>query len=383
MIVHALIAGSVVAALALARRKPVTREPRGSRASWWRSPEAALALVTCLIYANQVLFTVYILSVRGGDVSFVARHLPDGWFSLARGPAMQALAASFPLPELLAPTVLRVQAFLELPFVVFAYLSVCRWFSPGVYARALRLAWPASAAYTAIFCLVEWQLFHPYTVQDVIIRVVAAAVVPLWAARLTREGWARATGLSGLLLFALSTAALGALVLVVYDTALLYNLGHLGAQAIPGMAALVVLAAVRYGARSFPWRPPGHRVDAVGHSFGWFLVLFFVPALPIRYGLSLGAPHAAAGGAVLVVLVALVYGLRDVFAQATGRPVVWLSQLAVACAAGVGGVAAVTQAATPPAGHPEARLLWAAAAFFVCLVGVCGLFDRLSAEERT
>ncbi|TDD25331.1 hypothetical protein [Nonomuraea diastatica] len=90
---------------------------------------------------------MYVLSVRGGDVSFIARHLPDGWFSLASGPATQALAASFPLPGLLA------------------------------------------------------------------------------------------------------AAVLGALVLVVYDTALLYNLGHLGAQVIPGA---VVLIAVRYGARSFP-----------------------------------------------------------------------------------------------------------------------------------
>ncbi|WP_165977058.1 hypothetical protein [Nonomuraea diastatica] len=48
MIVHALIAGSVVTALTLARRKPVTRERHGSRPSWWRSPEAALAGVTGL-----------------------------------------------------------------------------------------------------------------------------------------------------------------------------------------------------------------------------------------------------------------------------------------------------------------------------------------------
>jgi hypothetical protein len=34
-------------------------------------------------------------------------------------------------------------------------------------------------AYTAIFCLVEWQLFHPYTIQDLVIRSVAALVAPL------------------------------------------------------------------------------------------------------------------------------------------------------------------------------------------------------------
>ncbi|MGN9783198.1 hypothetical protein ACTMTF_17320 [Nonomuraea sp. ZG12] len=163
-------------ALALVRRAPVPPERQAVRPRGWRTPEGALALVTCLIYVNQVLFAVYILRVRGGEVSFIARQLPDGWFSLARGPAMEGLAGLFPLPELPAPALLRVPAFLELPFVFFAYFSVCRWFSADVYARALRLAWPASVAYTAIFCLVEWQLFHPYTIQDLVIRSVAALV---------------------------------------------------------------------------------------------------------------------------------------------------------------------------------------------------------------
>ena len=131
MVLTIFIAAAVVTALAISRRSPGAPEGRAARPEWWRSPEAALAAVTCLICANQVLFTIYILRVRGGDTSFIARYLPDGWFSIAHGPVIETLADGFPFPGLLAPTVLRVQAFLELPFVVFAYLTVCRWFVRG------------------------------------------------------------------------------------------------------------------------------------------------------------------------------------------------------------------------------------------------------------
>jgi len=49
------------------------------------------------------------------------------------------LARHFPAPGLLAPAVLRVQAFLELPLVIFGFLTACRWF--GVFDRARRLVW--------------------------------------------------------------------------------------------------------------------------------------------------------------------------------------------------------------------------------------------------
>jgi hypothetical protein len=83
-----------------------------------------LAVVTAAIAINQVLFTVYVLRVHGGDPGFIARYLPAGWFRLADGPTMRAFAGAFRAPGLLAPTVLRVQAALELAFVLLAYLTV-------------------------------------------------------------------------------------------------------------------------------------------------------------------------------------------------------------------------------------------------------------------
>lgn len=87
---------------------------------------------------NQVLFTVHVTAVHGGDASFVARYLPSGWFAIPRGRFWSGLAAVWPHPELLAPTVLRVQALLELPFVVLAYLAVTRRLAPDVAARLAR-----------------------------------------------------------------------------------------------------------------------------------------------------------------------------------------------------------------------------------------------------
>src|SRR5690349_12037314 len=71
-----------------------------------------------------------------------------------------------------------------------------------------------------------------------------------------------------------STAALGLVVLTVYDTALLYNLGHLGARLPVAAAALAVLAAARVAAPLLPRRPPGPGVESITRSFGAFLPLF-------------------------------------------------------------------------------------------------------------
>jgi hypothetical protein len=331
-------------------------------------PATSLAAVTALIYVNQVLFTVYVLRVHHGDPSFIARYLPSGWFALDRGGAITTLARYFPAPGLLAPSVLRVQAFLELPFVIFAYLTVCRWF--GVYDRARRLVWLACLVYTVTFCIIEWKLRNPYTTDDLVIRAVSGLVVPLWAARLpTAPPESR-----GLLASAASTAALCWLILVVYDTALLYNLGQLGAQ-LPGAAlAAAALLLARVAAARRPARTPGRGLDSIGRSFGWFLVLFFVPALPVRYAMNFGWRDVTALVSLVVLATAWGLGARDAFARTHGRPWPWLAQMA---ASALAGLAAAIPAALLTTGLRETRLLWAAAAFFVTAVAVCGLMDRI------
>jgi hypothetical protein len=238
--------------------------------------------------------------------------------------------------------VLRVQAFLELPFVLLAYLTVCRWFSAPVYRAALRLAWPAAVASTATFCLIELSLRNPYTVDDIVIRVVSMVLVPPLITRLSPGRETPERGLVGLL-------------------------------------ALVVLAGRRMAATRLPERLPGPGIDSVARSFGWFLVLFFVPALPVRYGLNFGSRYVSAAAGLVIAGAAARYGVREMFARRPGGVMGWATRMAVAVAAGV---CAAAVALAAPAGHAKLRLLEAAGAFFVCAIIVCVLGDGL-AERRT
>jgi hypothetical protein len=100
VLVDAAVLASVVAALALTPRA-LARLPDPVRVAGRSvSPLVALALVTGLIYVNQVLFTVYVLRVHDGDVSFIAPYMPAvGWFDLATAdgggsPAVASVAAA-------------------------------------------------------------------------------------------------------------------------------------------------------------------------------------------------------------------------------------------------------------------------------------------------
>jgi hypothetical protein len=278
--------------------------------------------------------------------------------------------------------VLRVQAGLELPFVFFAYLTVCWWFGADTYRRALRLAWPTSVAWTVTFCLVEWHLRNPYTTDDLIIRVAAGIVVPLLAGRLPATapeggGPQRRQGLAELLTFAVSTAALSWLVVIVYSTALLYNLGLLSPRLPGAMIAIVVLTGARLAAHRLASRAPsapGRGIDLTAASFGWFLVLFFVPALPIRYGLNYGARDLAVAACLVLIVSAVACGAREMLARAPGGLASLAGQMTLSVLAGLlGGAASLLL----PASYAEVRLLWAAAAFFGCAITACALLDRM------
>jgi hypothetical protein len=153
--VDAAVLVSVLLALAVAPRVMARGQDTVRAAGRSVSPLAALVAVTGVIYANQVLCTVYILRMHGGDPSFITRYLLDGWFDLPVGnPGLRWLADHWPAPSLLAPTVLRVQAFLELPFVLLAFATVLRWLDAGLYRQVVRspLLPLAAVSYTAVFC---------------------------------------------------------------------------------------------------------------------------------------------------------------------------------------------------------------------------------------
>jgi hypothetical protein len=143
---------------------------------------------------------------------------------------------------------------------------------------------------------------------------------------------------------------------------------------LPGAAlAVVVLGAARAAAGRVPSRPPGRGIDLIARSFGWFLVLFFVPALPVRYGLNFGARDLSAAASLVLIAAAAACGAREVLARAPGHLAVWAGQMALAVVAGLCGAGASLLLS---AGYAETRLLWAAAAFFLCAITACALLDR-------
>ena len=105
------------------------------------------------------------------------------------------------------------------------------------------------------------------------------------------------------------------------------------------------------------------------------LPLFFIPALPVRYGLIGWATTYVAAAAVLVlVTAAAVRGIADTFARSPVSRVRWLVQMAITVAVGLAAGAAASRLLRD--GYPESRLLWVAAAFFIAAATTCALIDR-------
>lgn len=360
-------------------------------------PEAAMGVVVALVFVNQFFFNAYVVRVHDGSPAFIAHYLPSGWFALARDNAVvQWLARNLPMPGLFSVTTLRVQASLELPFVLFGYLSVLRWLDSGLYRRVARspMIWFASAAYTVVFCAIEWGLRNPDTVQDIVIRCGSAVMTPVlihWIAGrpggeagLEGRGRGNPGSLPGLVIFAVSVCVLGYLVLVVYNTALLYNLGLLGPSLPHAVLALGALALLRWVAVRVPQAKVGSQGAAyvtLASSVRWMLVLFVVPALAVRYSVGFGSEDLAVAAVVVLGIVAGAGALRGGLAvPVVGRDglplrkavlVVWLG---VALVAGL--VSAYVAVIAEPYAYYEAALPRAFGAGVLTLTVACALIDR-------
>lgn len=263
-------------------------------------PLVQFGIVCFVIWLNQLLFGAYVVRAHHGSPAFIARFIGGGWFAIdAQSPFVQFIAAHAGDGRWLSPSVLRVQAFLELPFTLFAYLSVARMLGSDLYRRltSLPALFLASISWTVTFSLVELSLPNPYTNDDVILRAIAMIVVPLYIARISRTPSARTvddgpTGVLGLLAFLAGAGAISYVVLALYDAFLLYNLAHFsryagGIVVATAIAALASVAAPRVDALLAKSRgalaEPSPAVDACVSSLRIFTLLFFVPSLALRY----------------------------------------------------------------------------------------------------
>jgi hypothetical protein len=392
ILLHGTVLVSIVAGLPLTwRALRGRREPEPGRVRWYGHPGWWLTIVTSLLLVNQVLFTIYALKARHGDLSYLSRHVPRGWFVLADGPAMTWLADHWPAPPLLALSAMRIPSLLELPFGILAYLTLLNWLDPRLYRRltATPVLALTAASWSITFGLIEWALHTPYTWQNLALRAVSCVVTVVALRRLVRLPSAppavappRTPG--ELFAYASSAAALGYLVLALYDSVLLSSLGKVAGH-LPGAAvAAVVLLLSRYEStrlRAHEAGPAGPTLDTLVTGLSWWLALFLVPALAIRYELGFGSRPLAAAAGLLVIAAATAAALREVYARlpdprAPGR---WLLGLVVAVLAAA---AAAGTGLRVPADHQELRLLWAAALFVLAATLVCAAWDRLSTTGR-
>ncbi len=265
-----------------------------------------------LLLLNQVLVNVYILRQHAGSASFVSRYLPRGWFVLAtHSTAVKWTHAHLPkaLNRFLPYTILRVQAALELPFVISAYLAIVELLSPALRRFLWRsvLLPAALLSFTATFCLIEMALWNPFTISDLRWRVSACILgIILWGlSRLRSRPIAYPTPIGSverLLLLLCGGGALSAMVLGIYVLTLLYNLGRLSVLG-PG---LLVCLGISLGAAALSGRL--HRSVASPALFGAFGVLhmfsavFFVPSLAIRYSREQPSAGIAASIAMLLTI---------------------------------------------------------------------------------
>lgn len=373
---------STAAGVALGLRAPKEDAPSTAE----KRPSALLAAVThplaqflfvcAIVFVNQVLFDAYVLKVHHGDPSFVGRYIGRGWFAIAHDDALVRFAiAHVGDGRWLSFTVLRAQAFLELPWTIFAYLTVARMLGPSVLRRLVSppLLVAACVSFSVTFSLVELWLPNPWTRDDLWLRAISAIVTPLWVLFVTRAHFRASTlvdaprGLFGLLAFIAGAGAIAFVVLSLYDAFLLYNLAHLGSYA-HGLAVAIALAAVASytSPRIDAWIgkkldvPPSRAMAAAYEPLASFTLLFFVPSLALRYGAMLGVSLACGLG---LVGFAFARGLRRALDGAKASDVARVG-VALVAATIVGLVAgALAIAASRNAPLPELVLARASVAF--------------------
>jgi hypothetical protein len=363
-------------------RRPLPGAGASSRPRALLEPWALFLAIAALALVNQIVFDAYVLAAHGGDPAFIRRYLGDAYFHLDLDfPLVRAIArasGAAGAERFLSPALLRVNALLELPFALLAYLGITRLFDRAAYRFVLRgpLGWLGAASFTIILCAIEIRLRNPWTTSDLVMRAVAfALVVPAlkWLGRREQgspcfpEQDGRPRSLASLLVALGGAASMAGALLLLYDLTLLYNLAHLR-RTWPALLALIAMGTtatwlvprvdawlLRRDAGALP--PPS--VAAVTSVASSFALAFFVPALAVRYGLGL-ATSRACGLAVLAIAVAV--GLARAARERGIHRGRWAFGLGVSALAGLGAVAAA-RPLFATIGFTEAALLGHAVLF--------------------
>lgn len=275
----------------------------------------------------------------------------------SRDPFVRLLAPHVGSGRWLSFSLLRVQAFLELPFTMFAYLAVARLYGHRLYLGLARLPvmLAVGISFSLTFSIIELRLPNPYTHDDLWLRALSALVTPVyiaWTARHAPEAPDGPRGTLGILAALAGAGGIAYFVLAIYDAFLLYNLAHLGLYAVGLPIAIAIAAVASYAAPRLGKASPGN--DAILATLRAFTVIFFVPSLAIRYSGALDA------GFVLTVA-AVLYGFVT-----SKDPLRLLLTSPFAAAAGVTAAYFATRDLSPDL--PELVLAVAAVSFLVVTI---------------
>lgn len=303
------------ALLALPLTSPGPPAPPGPPAA----PRAALAFfaLSALLYLNQLVFNAWMVLEHNADPSYLRQFVHSvHYFNLAPDHRPVAwLVALAGDGAWMAPSFLRVQAALELPWAMTAYLMITALLHPPTARRIASgpLGVLAALSHTLVLSVVEVLLWNPWTEQDLALRVVGfLGTLPLlrWIGR--ERSPAAPPSAVQLLNFFIGLGAASGLVLGGNLIALLYNLAWLDELA-PILAAASLMLGLCLWIRSRPAAATGSAlVTALHHVGARFTLTFATPALAIRYGMTHPAAVRLAGLAAAVVIVAaLITGLRD------------------------------------------------------------------------
>jgi hypothetical protein len=395
------VASVAVTVLALAwcarRPLPVTGAPPRPRAL--AHPWTLFLAISVLALANQVVFNAYVLAAHRGNPSFIGRYLGGAYFHLDLDfPFVRTLAAAFGAAgaeRWLSPSLLRVNALLELPFATLAYLAITRLFDRAAHRFLLRgpLGWIGAASFTVILCAIEIQLRNPWTRSDLVMRAVSFALVAPALKLLGRrergapcfpEEDGRPRSLVTLVIALGGAAAMACALLILYDVTLLYNLAHLR-QLGPLLLAMLTAATTstllgpRLDARRDSKASPPPSVAAISSVASMFAIAFLVPALAVRYGL--GLPISRACG-LAVLAAAIVVGL----VRAAWAPGVRRGRWALGLAGGVvvgGGVVGLARPLLGAIGVAEVALLGYAVLFLGPMIFAWRALEVVGLDARS
>lgn len=277
----------------------------------------AFAVVCLLLYLNQVAFQVYVYEEHGGNTAFIGRTFPALFFDrmAPAHPPVRWLRQALNGADFLAPSVMRVQAVLELPFALLAYLGVARLLDRAV-ARQIAagpLGVLACVSYSVVLSAIEVLLWNRFTVDDLWLRGLACALtIPLLRLLAGPAVPHDAPSIPRLLRLVLGLGGMALVVVVVNLVALLYNLGWLPSLAGPLALGAALFAWAAWEPRHAPQASRDRLVLALFAVGRRFTMLFAAPALAIRYGASHPVSRPWAGVAMVVVtLAAVILGLRD------------------------------------------------------------------------